>query len=107
MKKNRPGTLITVLCRREQLDDMAAILIADGGTLGCRFAPAARFEAQREAGSVETRFGAVAIKRAVFRGRRLAATPEFEDCRRLALAHGVPWREVYRAVIVALGDESA
>jgi uncharacterized protein (TIGR00299 family) protein len=100
MKKNRPGSLVTVICRRSQLEELAALLLADSGSLGCRFYAAGRFEAEREMTEVETHFGAVRIKRGHLLGKPLSSAPEFEDCRRLALAHGVPWREVYRAALV-------
>jgi len=102
MKKNRPGSLVTALCRRPQLEQMAALLLAESGSLGCRFHAAGRFEAERDSIEVETRFGAVRVKRARLDGRALSAAPEFEDCRRLALEHGVPWRDVYRATLAAL-----
>jgi pyridinium-3,5-bisthiocarboxylic acid mononucleotide nickel chelatase len=101
MKKSRPGTLITVLCRRPQLEALAGTLLMESGSLGCRYYMANRFEAERETAQVETAFGPVRIKRARFQGRPLAAAPEFEDCRRLALAAGVPWREVYRAALTS------
>lgn len=103
MKKNRPGTLITMLCRRPQLEGLAAILLMESGSLGCRYTSAARFEAEREITEVETAFGKVRVKRARLNGRPLAAAPEFEDCRRLALENGVPWRDVYRAALEAAG----
>ncbi|HEY7213849.1 MAG TPA: nickel pincer cofactor biosynthesis protein LarC, partial [Thermoanaerobaculia bacterium] len=101
MKKSRPGTLVTLLCRRRQLDELSGILLAESGSLGCRYHAAARFEAEREILEVQTAFGSVRIKRARLDGRPLAAAPEFEDCRRLALASGVPWRDVYRAALAA------
>jgi uncharacterized protein (TIGR00299 family) protein len=104
MKKNRPGTLITMLCRRHQLEALAAILLMESGSLGCRYSSAARFEAEREITEVETGFGRVRVKRARLNGRPLAASPEFEDCRRLALERGVPWRDVYRAALAAAGQ---
>jgi pyridinium-3,5-bisthiocarboxylic acid mononucleotide nickel chelatase len=104
MKKNRPGTLITVICRRSQLETLAATLLTESGSLGCRYTSAARFEAEREISEVETAFGTVRVKRARLDGRPLAAAPEFEDCRRLALACGVPWRDVYRAALAASGQ---
>lgn len=102
MKKNRPGTLITLLCRRHQLEALAGILLMESGSLGCRYTSAARFEAERDTTEVETSFGKVRVKRARLDGRPLAAAPEFEDCRRLALAGGVPWRDVYRAALAAV-----
>jgi uncharacterized protein (TIGR00299 family) protein len=101
MKKNRPGSLVTALCRRPQLSELAAVLLAESGSLGCRFHAAGRFEAERETTEVATRFGAVRVKRGRLDGQPLAAAPEFEDCRRLALAHGVPWRDVHRAAVIA------
>jgi hypothetical protein len=102
MKKNRPGTLVTLLCRRSRLEALAGILLMESGSLGCRYTSAFRFEAEREILEVETAFGTVRVKRARLDGRPLAAAPEFEDCRRLALAGGVPWRDVYRAAIAAI-----
>jgi hypothetical protein len=104
MKKNRPGTLVTALCRPPQLDALAALLLVESGSLGCRYHLASRYEAQRDVAEVATAFGTVRIKRASFQGRPLAAAPEFEDCRRLALAGGVPWREVYFAALAAAGE---
>jgi uncharacterized protein (TIGR00299 family) protein len=102
MKKNRPGTLITLLCRRSDLESLAGTLLMESGSLGCRYTSAARFEAEREILEVETAFGTVRVKRSSLDGRPLAAAPEFEDCRRLALERGVPWREVYRAALAAI-----
>lgn len=106
MKKSRPGTLVTLLCRRAQLEELAGVLLTESGSLGCRYHAAARFEAEREILQVETAFGNVRIKRARLDGRPLAAAPEFEDCRRLALASGVPWRDVYRAALAATDTSS-
>jgi uncharacterized protein (TIGR00299 family) protein len=103
MKKSRPGTLVTLLCRRPKLEELAGILLTESGSLGCRYHAASRFEAEREILEVATAFGTVRIKRARLDGRPLAVAPEFEDCRRLALASGVPWRDVYRAALTATG----
>ncbi|HEY3568705.1 MAG TPA: nickel pincer cofactor biosynthesis protein LarC [Thermoanaerobaculia bacterium] len=107
MKKSRPGTLVTLLCRRPKLEELAGILLTESGSLGCRYHAASRFEAEREILEVPTAFGTVRIKRARLDGRPLAIAPEFEDCRRLALASGAPWREVYRAALSAAGAAGA
>jgi len=99
MKKSRPGTLVTLLCRPRDLDPLAGLLLSESGSLGCRYHRAARFEAERRTVEVATSYGPVRIKEARWAGRPLAAAPEFEDCRRLALASGVPWREVYREAL--------
>lgn len=101
MKKSRPGTLVSLLCRREQVADLAGLLLVESGSLGCRYHMAARFEAERDSVEVETAFGKVRIKRGRLDGRALAVAPEYEDCRRLALAAGVPWRTVHQAALAA------
>lgn len=101
MKKGRPGTLVTMLCRRPDLERLAGLLLAETGSIGCRFQASGRFEAEREIVSVATRFGDVRIKRARFLGRPIANAPEFEDCKRLAAAAGTTWRAVHEAAVVA------
>jgi uncharacterized protein (TIGR00299 family) protein len=101
MKKNRPGTLVTVLCRRPELEATAELLLRESGALGCRYYPVGRFEAERRLLSVATEYGDVRVKEGRFNGRRLALTPEYEDCRRLARERQVPLREVYRAAVAA------
>jgi pyridinium-3,5-bisthiocarboxylic acid mononucleotide nickel chelatase len=101
MKKSRPGTLVSLLCRPPQVAELAGILLVESGSLGCRYHLAARFEAERDSLEVETAFGRVRVKRGRLGGRPLALAPEYEDCRRLALAAGVPWREIYRAALAA------
>lgn len=108
MKKSRPGTLVTLLCRPERLEELASLLLAESGALGCRWHEAWRLEAERTSAEVATRFGPVRVQRARLGGRPLAAAPEYEDCRRLARAAGVPWREVHAAALAALaGEEDA
>jgi uncharacterized protein (DUF111 family) len=107
MKKSRPGTLVSMLCRRSQLEELAGILLLESGSLGCRYHFAARLEAQRDSLDVETAFGRVRVKRGRLGGRMVAAAPEYEDCRRLALAAGVPWREVHAAALAGVAAMSA
>jgi len=107
MKKNRPGTLLTVICRSADLEALSTHLLVETGSLGCRFYAVQRFEAKRESHEVATRFGKVRVKRGTFAGHAVAAAPESDDCRRLALEHGVPWREVYEAAIEAARQGAA
>ncbi len=106
MKKGRPGSLVSLLCRRADLERLAAALLTETGSLGCRFYTTGRFEAEREIVTVHTRFGGVRVKRATFLGRTIANAPEFEDCRRLAESAGTTWRAVHEAAMVAAASGS-
>lgn len=104
MKKNRPGTLVSVLCREGDLEAIAKTLLTQSGSLGCRYYPVQRFEAERRTLTVSTPYGDVRVKEGRFAGERIALSPEFEDCRRLAQENDTAWREVHQAAISALRD---
>lgn len=97
MKKNRPATLIEVICRPSDAPAMSEILFAETTTLGVRRQLMQRECLSREMREVSTPYGSVRVKVARLRDGRTKAAPEYEDCRRLAEEHDVPLREVYRA----------
>src|SRR5882757_10039203 len=94
MKKNRPGTLVTVLCKPEDEAMFHEMLFAATTTLGVRGHTAARRVLARQGETVHTGFGEVRIKVARLNGQIRQASPEFEDCRKLAEAKGVPLQRV-------------
>jgi hypothetical protein len=97
MKKNRPATLLRVLCRPGDADALMAILFAETSTLGVRQQLVTRHCLARSSHTVETPYGPVRVKVARWGEGQAKAAPEYDDCRRLAEATGVPLREVYRA----------
>jgi hypothetical protein len=97
MKKNRPATLLRVLCRPEQADALMAILFAETSSLGVRQQSILRYCLARSSQTVETPYGPVRVKVAAWGEGQVKAAPEYEDCRRLAESNGVPLREIYRA----------
>jgi pyridinium-3,5-bisthiocarboxylic acid mononucleotide nickel chelatase len=98
MKKNRPGTLITVLAAPEKADSLTDTLFMETGTFGVRRTIAEREVLQRTFETVETAYGSVRVKVGMRSGREVIAAPEFEDCRRAALDASVPLRDVFQAV---------
>jgi hypothetical protein len=104
MKKNRPGIWLHVLCRPEDAHALEAILFAETSTLGVRREIVGRHALKRSSQHVETVYGLVKVKIAEWGEGQVKASPEYEDCRRLAEAHGVPLRDVYRAVEAAVGQ---
>lgn len=96
MKKNRPGTLLSVLCAPEDCDRLTDCILRHTGTLGVRRCELARTVMDREPGSAVTPYGEVEVKRAV-KGELRKVAAEYESARRTAVAQDVPLREVYRA----------
>jgi uncharacterized protein (TIGR00299 family) protein len=97
MKKNRPATLLRLICQPDGVDELMAILFAETSTLGVRQQLVTRHCLAREIHTVETPYGAVRVKVARWGEGQVKAAPEYDDCRRLAESNGVPLREVYRA----------
>jgi uncharacterized protein (TIGR00299 family) protein len=106
MKKNRPGTWVHVLCRPGEADALEAVLFAETSTLGVRQQLVGRHALSRSSQKVETPYGPVQVKIARWGPGHVKASPEYEDCRRLAEEQGVPLREVYRAAEGALAQIS-
>jgi pyridinium-3,5-bisthiocarboxylic acid mononucleotide nickel chelatase len=94
MKKNRPGMLVTVLCKPEDESKFHEMFFAETTTLGVRTYTAERRVLAREWDTVLTAFGEVRIKVARLNGHIHQASPEFEDCRKLAEAKNVPLQRV-------------
>jgi uncharacterized protein (TIGR00299 family) protein len=101
MKKNRPGTMVTVLAPPDTRTKIADTLFRETTTIGVRYSERDRECLTREWRSVETPFGAVRIKIAR-RGDTIAnAQPEFDECAKLAQALGVPIKDVHAAALKA------
>jgi len=97
MKKDRPGALLTVLCKPEALEPLLEMLLAETTTLGVRYYEAKRRVLERAIETIETPYGRVRIKVARDGERTLHFQPEYEDCAHLAIEAGVPLLEVQAA----------
>jgi uncharacterized protein (TIGR00299 family) protein len=95
MKKNRPGFLITVLCAPQDETKFQEMLFSETTTLGVRSTVAQRRILPREWVKVSTQFGEVRIKLARVNGHIRQASPEFDDCRKVAAEKNVPLQQVF------------
>jgi hypothetical protein len=105
MKKDRPGVMLSVLCRPEDADSLENILFMETGTLGIRRSQVERSKQSRAACTVNTPWGPVAGKIAWRPGQPLQFTPEYEACAKLAEEAGLALREAYRAANAAFDAE--
>lgn len=98
MKKNRPAFMITVLMRPEDEELLAGIILTETTTLGIRKSLSRRYCMERETVNVTTVYGDARVKIASS-GAFRKASPEYEDCRKLALVHGIPILKIYETVM--------
>lgn len=97
MKKNRPGTVVEVLCRPENAAAIRGLLLVHSTTLGVRETLATRYSLPRTIESVETKFGPVRMKVATLPDGTTKAAPEHDDCQARATEHSVAIAEVWLA----------
>lgn len=106
MKKNRPGFLLTTLCRAEDSDAISRIIFAETGTFGIRMHESSRKILKRSFKTVDTAHGRVRIKVGGYcNDSIIVATPEMGDCVELASMHGLPVRTVYNEAVAAASKE--
>lgn len=91
MKKSRPGVMLTVLCRPEDAEEAARLLLTHTTTLGVRSQVCRRYTLPRSVETVETKYGPIRVKKA---GGK--AKPEYEDLAKAARTHGIPLSEVMK-----------
>jgi uncharacterized protein (DUF111 family) len=99
MKKNRPGMLLTVLCRNADVSKLTDLIFTETTTLGVRQREEKRRTLAREWVTVATRWGNVRLKVASMNGATINYAPEYEDCRRIAGEHQVPLKTVMQEAL--------
>lgn len=107
MKKNRLGTLITILADDAQVSALEDLLLRETSTLGVRIHHERRSCLERAHSTVATPYGDVRIKLGSRNGEVLNAAPEFEDCRAAAARHSVPVKLVIQAAMAAYSGGKA
>ena len=104
MKKNRPGQLVTVLCRPEDRDGMLDLLFRETTTLGVRISTVERSALEREIREIDSEFGPVRCKLSRRQGEIVDVSPEFEDLKRIARQSGLPLKVIRRKLFERLTE---
>jgi len=95
MKKNRPGVLIKVICHPEKKHELTTTIFQESTSVGVRYYQAERIKLPREIKKITTPYGRLSVK--VFKNieGEYYASPEYEECRKIAKKHGIPLKKVY------------
>jgi uncharacterized protein (TIGR00299 family) protein len=98
MKKNRSGSVLTVICPPVMTGRFAQFLLQETTTIGLRWRIDQRLKARRRIATIETPYGPLPVKVAEIEGAIVNIAPEYEDCRRVALEKGLPLKQVMDTV---------
>jgi len=104
MKKNRPGTLVQVLCRRNRKDVLIDCILSETSSLGVKYYDAQRSMLRRESVIMKTAYGEIRVKRILEAGGGVRIVPEYEVCKKIALEKNLPIRMVYDTIIKSLHE---
>jgi pyridinium-3,5-bisthiocarboxylic acid mononucleotide nickel chelatase len=102
MKKNRPAVLLSLICPIDDGDRLAQLILRESNTLGVRIQQMQRLKAQRTQERIDTAIGSVTVKVKRLGPSIVSASPEYEECRRIARERNVPLEEVYAVVQQAI-----
>jgi uncharacterized protein (DUF111 family) len=95
MKKSRPGFLLTVLCKPDDTQMLAEIILKETTTFGFRVNQSHRIKLDSEFKMVKTKLGNIKVRVGKLDGKIITMKPEYEDCRKIALKNKIPLKTVY------------
>ena len=98
MKKNRPGTMLQVICRNDRRDILIHRILSETTTLGVRYYESRRRLLWRDRLEIKTSYGRIAVKRVKDPDGNIRIIPEYEVCQKIAREHDLPLRMVYDTV---------
>lgn len=98
MKKNRPGTLLSIACPPDMKERLAAIVFEEATTIGLRWRVENRIVASRQIHQIDTDYGPIRVKVSQFGGRVVTVSPEYDDCKRVANQKKVALKKVMEDV---------
>jgi uncharacterized protein (TIGR00299 family) protein len=106
MKKNRPGTLVTVLVSEDRVGACEELLLKETTTFGVRRSVWTRRILDREIVKIETPYGYVRVKRGYLKGTMIHQSPEYEDVADIARQKGISFQEVYQSAVRSANERS-
>ena len=98
MKKNRPGTMVQVLCPENRRDAVINRILSETTSSGVRYYDVRRSILSREHISVDTVYGKVKVKRMKDFNGNIRIAPEYEVCKKIAIKKNIPLRVVYDTI---------
>ncbi len=99
MKKNRPATMISILCNPENRGKLTELLYVETTTLGVRVREIERECLERKFVKISTQFGEIDVKIGLLDGKRVNAMPEFDQLKRIAIENNIPLKELKEEVL--------
>ena len=95
MKKNRPAHILSLIAYESDLKKLLVILFDESTTLGVRIREVKRLKLIHKNIIVNTEYGKIRTKVAIYKGQVKNIAPEYEDCQKVAKRHKIPLKTIY------------
>jgi uncharacterized protein (DUF111 family) len=105
MKKNRPGTMLEVLCHPDDKESLIRRILSETTTLGVRYYESRRCLLWRDRFEVKTTYGDIPVKRIKDLQGNIRIVPEYDVCEKIAREQNIPLRIVYDTITRETGKE--
>lgn len=99
MKKGRPAIKLSVLVKEQDVDMIEEIIFKETTSIGIRKYKVKKIMLSRKFSKLSIKYGYITIKNSFYKGKKIKAKPEYEECRKLAKENNVAIKEVYDEVI--------
>lgn len=106
MKKNRPATMVSILCSQENKAKLTELLYVETTTLGIRVQEIKREFLERKFVKVNTKFGEIDVKIGILNGKQVNAMPEFEQLKQIAVENNIPLKLLKEEVLSKLNEQN-
>jgi hypothetical protein len=106
MKKNRPATMISILCEYQNRQKLTELLYLETTTLGVRVREIERDCLERKFVKVKTQFDEIDVKIGLLDGKKVNAMPEFEQLKRIARKKNIPLKLLREEVLRKLDEQN-
>lgn len=98
MKKSRPATMLSVICSKETAQTIENIILQETSSLGLRKYEVTKKMLKREWQTINTKWGNVRLKHAIYQGKILKSKPEYEDIIGISKQYNVPISVIYKEI---------
>ena len=105
MKKNRPAYRMTIVCKKENMQELQKIIFRETTTIGIRYRHEYRTVLKRNLDEIDTKYGKIKVKK-VENGEESYVYPEYESIKKIAVENNIPLKELYKINELRQGKET-
>ena len=101
MKKERPGTKLSVICNDQSLKAIKEVIFLNSSTIGIRQYEIVRDKLNRKKEVISCKFGEIPVKVSLYKNKEIQVKPEYDNCKKAANEFGVSLNQIHNEVLLS------